>query len=148
MELEMKIILICGGWSREREVSLNEAGRVGKTLEKLGHEVLFFDPAEELENLIAKAQGMEFAYICLHSDDGMIRAILDQVGCPYVGSHPGAISLSKNKVVSKMFFIRNGILTPDWEYLVEPPDAGWKTRLSHRRQTKRRRIQYRRLYCG
>ena len=73
---------------------------------------------------------MEFAYICLHSDDGMIRAILDQVGCPYVGSHPGAISLSKNKVVSKMFFIRNGILTPDWEYLVEPPDAGWKTRLS------------------
>ncbi len=128
----MHILLIGGGWSNEREVSLSGAGIIHQILNDLGHQVDFFDPAEEFRSLPDKAAGYDFAFINLHGspgEDGMIQAVLEQVGTPYQGSGPAASMLALNKAATKSLFHGAGIQTPAWEFLPAPPAASWKTGL-------------------
>jgi len=118
----MNVILIAGGWSDEREVSLSGAKKIHSALEELGHDVTFFDPAEDFKNLLNIAKGADFAFINLHGtpgEDGLIQAVLDKAGCPYQGSGPTASYLTLNKAASKEIFEDKGINTPDWQ-LVTP----------------------------
>ena len=126
----MHILLIGGGWSNEREVSLSGAGIIQQTLNDLGHQVDFFDPAEDFRTLPGKAACYDFAFINLHGspgEDGMIQAVLEQIGTPYQGSGPAASMLALNKAATKSLFQGAGIQTPAWEFLPTPPAASWKT---------------------
>ncbi len=130
----MRILLIAGGWSVEREVSLNGAKAIYKALERLGHEVDFFDPKKELPTLPARAKDADFAFINLHGspgEDGLIQAMLEAIGCPYQGSAPGPSLLALNKMCAKTLFEEEGILTPPWEFLPSPPEATWQPHLSY-----------------
>jgi len=116
----MKVILIAGGWSDERDVSLSGAKKILTSLEELGHTVTLFDPALDFKNLLTVAKGADFAFINLHGtpgEDGLIQAVLDQAGCPYQGSGPAASYLSLNKAASKEVFEANGINTPEWQFI-------------------------------
>ena len=82
----MKILLIAGGWSSEREVSLNGARGMAEALRALGHSVTFFDLLTEFDQLLPQAREHDFALINLHGapgEDGLVQAMLDRVGCPY-----------------------------------------------------------------
>lgn len=116
----MNVILIAGGWSDEREVSLSGARKIHASLEELGHDVTFFDPAENFPELLRVAEGADFAFINLHGtpgEDGLIQAVLDKAGCPYQGSGAGASYLALNKGASKEVFESKGIKTPAWQFV-------------------------------
>lgn len=118
----MNILLIAGGWSPEREVSLNGAKAVEKALQESGHSVSFFDLLDNFDELLEQASLHEFAFINLHGapgEDGLIQAMLDNVGCSYQGSGAAASFLALNKSAAKQVFRSAGLLTPDWQFV--PP---------------------------
>lgn len=141
----MRILLIAGGWSSEREVSINGGRMLEQAMLRLGHEVTFYDPAKPvlcksaqssvpLSGLLEQAAEHDFAFINLHGapgEDGLVQAMLDAVGCPYQGSGARASFLALHKAASKMIFRQHKLTTPDWEYLVSRPDKTWQTRLSY-----------------
>lgn len=118
----MNVLLIAGGWSNEREVSLSGARIIESALKKLGHTVRFFDLADNFAILLESASASDFAFINLHGspgEDGLVQAMLDQVGCPYQGSGPTASFLALNKAASKEIFQAKGIPTPKWELITD-----------------------------
>ncbi|NCC24087.1 MAG: D-alanine--D-alanine ligase [Deltaproteobacteria bacterium] len=118
----MRILLIAGGWSEEREVSLAGAEQIGPSLAALGHEVTCFDLIEGWGALVQAVQSMDFAYLNLHGtpgEDGSVQALLERLGVPYQGAGPAASMLALNKAQSKNFFVRAGIATPRWRFV--PP---------------------------
>jgi len=129
----MRILLIAGGWSSEREVSLRGAAGIAKALAERGHSVTAFDPAVEFEALLEKAAAHDVVFINLHGapgEDGLIQGMLDRAGCPYQGAGPAASMLALHKAAAKQLFRRAGLLTPDWEFLPIPPPADWRPALS------------------
>ena len=83
----MKILLIAGGWSTEREVSLSGAQAMRQALTARGHNVTLFDLLESFDELLATARVHDFALINLHGapgEDGLVQAMLG------LGIVPGA----------------------------------------------------------
>lgn len=120
----MNILLIAGGWSTERDVSLNGAKAVEKTLLSDGHEVTFFDLRDNFDDLLEQASLHEFAFINLHGapgEDGLIQAMLDNIGCPYQGSGAASSFVALNKSASKQIYRSAGLKTPDWQFV--PPNC-------------------------
>lgn len=130
----MKILLIAGGWSSEREVSLSGARYMEKTLLARGHGVTFFDLFAGFDNLLGAAAGHDFAFINLHGapgEDGLVQAMLDRAGCPYQGSGPAGSFLALHKAAAKQIFRQAGLPTADWEYLPLRPEETWQPRLPY-----------------
>ncbi|WFS63652.1 D-alanine--D-alanine ligase [Pseudodesulfovibrio thermohalotolerans] len=126
----MHVILIAGGWSDERDVSLVGAKKIRTALDELGHEVTFFDPADDFRNLLNIAKSADFAFINLHGEpgeDGLIQAVLDKADCPYQGAGPAGSYLALNKAAAKEVFEANGIKTPGWQLIT--PTQGRETPL-------------------
>ncbi|MGE4536485.1 MAG: D-alanine--D-alanine ligase [Desulfovibrio sp.] len=124
----MKILLVAGGWSSEREVSLSGAVQIGKALTSLGHEVVPCDLSDDFPGFVDAARGCDFAFLNLHGapgEDGLPQALLDAAGVPYQGSGPAGSFLALNKAASKQLFIRHGLPTPRWDFLPTPPPAGY-----------------------
>jgi len=122
----MHVILIAGGWSDEREVSLSGARMIHAALERLGHRVTFLDPALDFANLLRVARDADFAFINLHGtpgEDGLIQAVLDKAHCPYQGAGAAASYLALNKAASKEVFESAGIPTPDWQFVTRVQGA-------------------------
>ncbi len=125
----MRILLIAGGWSNEREVSLRGSRVIQAALQASGHQVEFLDPALEFGQLLSKALSCDFALINLHGspgEDGLLQAMLDQIRCPYQGSGPKGSLLALHKAAAKELFCQAGLPTPNWEYLPAKPEPGWQ----------------------
>ena len=125
----MKVLLIVGGWSSEREVSLAAVPGLTRALQELGHTVTFFDLKKDFGDLLAQARVHDFAFINLHGapgEDGLVQAMLDSVGCPYQGAGPAGSFLALNKACAKQIFREHGIPTSDWEFLPDRPDSSWQ----------------------
>lgn len=125
----MRILLIAGGWSNEREVALSGAAQIEKALLALSHEVVRFDPMDAFDSLYGVSRTCDFAFINLHGqpgEDGLLQAILDRAGCPYQGPGPAGSFLALNKASAKQIFRHNGLPTPDWIFLPTPPAPGWQ----------------------
>ncbi len=130
----MRILLIAGGWSSEREVSLSGARGIEKALCALGHDVTRFDPARSMDGLLEAAATHEFAFINLHGspgEDGLVQAMLETAGCPYQGAGPAGSFLALNKAVAKQIFSRCGLPTPPWIFLPAMPEPGWQPSLGY-----------------
>lgn len=125
----MHILLIAGGWSGEREVSLSGARQIETGLLTLGHTVTHFDPARDLRDLYASAAGQDFAFINLHGspgEDGLIQSLLERIGMPYQGSDSRSSLLALNKAVSKQIFEAAGLTTPNWEFVPACHVTEWR----------------------
>jgi D-alanine-D-alanine ligase len=119
----MKVLVLLGGVSSEREVSLDTGAGVAAALESAGHEVTTFDPAPdgrvEPATLLGRVLrgGFDVVFVALHGgggEDGHIQAVLDLAGVPYTGSGMAASYLAMDKVVAKTIFEKAGIPTPAW----------------------------------
>ncbi|MDR1243328.1 MAG: D-alanine--D-alanine ligase [Deltaproteobacteria bacterium] len=125
----MNILLIAGGWSPERPVSLAGAQKILEALRLLGHSVTLFDPEKSLQGLAEAAWGQDFAFINLHGapgEDGVVQAMLARMGLPYQGSGPAGSFLALHKDAAKSLFRRQGLHTPDWLLLHELPAPDWE----------------------
>ena len=112
--MKKKILIISGGASKEREISLQTGSQVAKELKKNGYKIKICEPNDKLINLIKKYKP-NIIFNALHGqfgEDGYIQSILENIGIPY--THSGVISSAKamDKEISKKIFIKNKILTP------------------------------------
>lgn len=117
----MRIGILMGGRSLERDISLRSGRRVSRALAELGHEVVEFDVDENLVPRL-KAASLDLVYIALHGkfgEDGTVQELLEILGIPYTG--PGVFSsmVGFNKALSKEIFLRNQIPTPPFFVLSE-----------------------------
>lgn len=130
---KMRILLVAGGWSTEREISLTGAASIAEALVARGHEVTLFDLSDGFETLLKLAGEHDVAFLNLHGqpgEDGLVQSLLESVGCPYQGSGPAGSFRALNKAAGKALFRRAGLLTPDYEFLPVRPAADWKTSLA------------------
>ncbi|CDQ19473.1 D-alanine--D-alanine ligase [Halobacillus karajensis] len=113
----MKIAVLYGGTSGEREVSLSTGKGIIKALENKGHDVtaIDFSPEKLVEIL---ELDVDLVFIGLHGkfgEDGKIQGLLDMLGIPYVGSGVLASALAMDKAKSKQIFSLNGLYTAQSE---------------------------------
>jgi len=111
----MKILLLGGGTSPEREVSLRSAGAVRQALEQQGHEVVWVDPQDGREAVLTAAQGCAIALPILHGEggeDGTIQQLLEEAHLPYLGADAAASALCFDKARLKELLRQHDILTP------------------------------------
>ncbi|HIV64964.1 MAG TPA: D-alanine--D-alanine ligase, partial [Candidatus Mailhella excrementigallinarum] len=105
----MNILLIAGGWSPEREISLIGAAAVRDALVRRGHRVTSYDLSDGFESLLELAASHDAAFLNLHGapgEDGLVQALLDRAGCPYQGSGPAGSFLALHKSAAKSLFRR------------------------------------------
>ncbi len=111
-----KIIVLTGGTSNEREVSLRSGTAVAEALTKAGHDVQQIDPADGLPSDILQAADVVFPV--LHGaggEDGSLQKQLDDVGVSYVGSGVASSELCFDKWQYKQFISSHGLPTPEAE---------------------------------
>ena len=113
----LKVALIMGGTSSEREVSLKSGRAVAKALEALPHAVETFDPATDLIALVQRAGEFDVALVMLHGpggEDGRLQGLLDLVGLPYQCAGVLGCALAMDKPRAKDLFRAAGIpVAPD-----------------------------------
>jgi len=114
--LKKKILIISGGISKERTISLATGKQVAKELTKNNYKVKIVEPNFKLLEVI-KIFKPNIIFNALHGqfgEDGYIQTILETTGIPY--THSGVISsaLAMDKELSKKIFIKNNILTPKY----------------------------------
>ena len=114
--MKKKILVISGGISKERMISLETGRQVAKELKKNGYKVKITEPNYQLFNTI-KSFKPKIIFNALHGqfgEDGYIQTILESTKIPY--THSGVISsaLAMDKNISKKIFIKNKILTPKY----------------------------------
>jgi D-alanine-D-alanine ligase len=112
--LKKKILIISGGISKERLISLDTGRQVANELKKNGYRVKITEPDNNLEkninffkpNVIFNALHGQFG------EDGYIQTILERFKIPYTHSGVIASSIAMDKEISKKIFIKNKINTP------------------------------------
>jgi D-alanine-D-alanine ligase len=114
--LKKKILIISGGISKERIISLETGRQVAKELKKNDYKVKICEPDKDLIS-VTKSFKPNFIFNALHGqfgEDGYIQTILETIGIPY--THSGVIASAKamDKEISKKIFIKNKILTPKY----------------------------------
>tara|TARA_B100000900_G_scaffold414056_1_gene439594 strand:- start:874 stop:1788 length:915 start_codon:yes stop_codon:yes gene_type:complete len=112
--LKKKVLIISGGISKERTISLETGKQVAKELKKNGYLVKVCEPDQKLI-FFAKNFKPQVIFNALHGqfgEDGYIQSILETLQIPY--THSGVISSAKamDKEISKKIFSKNKILTP------------------------------------
>ncbi len=90
------ILVLAGGNSDEREVSLRSGASVEKALTACGYVVTTFDPIDGLNGLQEKLRDIDAVFPALHGEggeDGSIQEFLEQQDIPFVGSGRGSLRL-------------------------------------------------------
>ena len=110
----MRLVVLEGGHSMEREISFLTGHRVRHALERLGHEVRALDITEDTTRALIEYDP-DAAFVCLHGpggEDGTVQATLETLGIPYTGSGPLASIRCTDKDYAKRALRSAGIPTP------------------------------------
>ena len=111
----LKVALVYGGNSNEREVSLMSAAAVRRALSDLGFEIADIDPAriEDLEKLVTEDYDLAFLTVHgKHGEDGTLQGLLELLGIPYTGSGVWSSATAIDKAKTKVRYRSAGIPTP------------------------------------
>ena len=114
--MKKKILILAGGISKERLISLDTGLQVAKELKKNGYKVKICEPDGSLSKNINQFKP-NVIFNALHGqfgEDGYIQTILEGFKIPYTHSGVIASSLAMDKVISKKIFIKNKINTPKY----------------------------------
>jgi D-alanine-D-alanine ligase len=121
---KLKITVMLGGPSAEREVSLRSGGGVVKALRSLGHEVHEVDPSDEKWQL---PKGTDVVFLALHGtygEDGTVQRRLEELRVPYTGCDPEASRIGFDKFLTKQRCVAAGVPTARF-MLLDSPAASW-----------------------
>ena len=114
--MKKRILVLCGGISKERLISLDTGKQVGNELKKNKYTVITCEPDHNLLKNI-KLFKPDIIFNALHGqfgEDGYIQTILETQKIPYTHSGVIASSIAMDKEISKKIFIKNKILTPKY----------------------------------
>ncbi len=112
--MKKKILILSGGLSKERLISLDTGLQVAKELKKNQYKVRVVEPDSNLSKRI-KTFKPDVIFNALHGqfgEDGYIQTILERFRIPYTHSGVIASSIAMDKEISKKIFIKNKIRTP------------------------------------
>ncbi len=111
--MKKKILILSGGISKERLISLDTGYQVAKELKKNGYRVKISEPDKLKENL--NQFKPKIVFNALHGqfgEDGYIQSVLESLEIPYTHSGVIASSIAMDKEISKKLFIKKKINTP------------------------------------
>jgi D-alanine-D-alanine ligase len=115
--MTLKIGVLYGGKSTEREVSLKSGEAVYQGLKQKGYQVVKIDVANADFINIIKDEQIDLAFLALHGkygEDGTIQGLLEMLDIPYTGSGVMASAVAMNKIVTKKLLKNDNIPTPDF----------------------------------
>lgn len=121
----MNILLITGGTSSERGISLISAKEVKRALEKNNFKVKIFDLKKGLLALEKESQDFDVIFPVLHGEEGeggKLQEFLMKLGKPYVGGNPKGYQEGWFKITFKKFCDKNKIPTAPWKEVREEGD--------------------------
>ncbi|WP_454860679.1 D-alanine--D-alanine ligase family protein [Promicromonospora soli] len=110
------VVVLSGGLSHERDVSLRSGRRVAEALRSTGIEVIVHDVDADLLTFLRETKP-DVVWPLLHGasgEDGSVRDVLDMVELPYVGTGARASRVVWNKPISKAALLEAGLATPDY----------------------------------
>lgn len=112
----MKIGVIMGGVSTEREISLKTGMEIVNNLDKSKYEVIAIQ-IDKKEELIEKVKGIDFAFIALHGhfgEDGTVQGVLETLNIPYSGCNLLSSAICMDKDMTKRILKFGGLNTARW----------------------------------
>ena len=112
----MKVAVLKGGRSLERQVSLRSGARVEDALASLGHEVVALDVGADLVRRL-REERPDVAFVALHGpdgEDGTAQELLEILDIPYTGPGVAGCIRCMDKVLAKHLLREAGVPTPDW----------------------------------
>ena len=112
----MRAVILAGGLSFERDVSLRSGRRVCDALRSAGVEAEVRDADATLLPYLADT-APDAVFVALHGapgEDGAIRGVLDLAGVPYAGTAPHACRVAWDKPTAKSLLRTAGVATPEW----------------------------------
>ena len=115
MSAALRVAVLQGGRSLERQVSLVSGGRVADALARLGHATTAIDIGHDLVPRL-RALAPDVVFVALHGrdgEDGAIQELLDVLALRYTGSRPSGCARSWDKVLAKQLLRDAGVPTPD-----------------------------------
>lgn len=124
MARPLNLVVLLGGPSAEREVSLRSGAAVAGALESLEHHVTRIDP---VPGSLRVPAGTDAVFIALHGtygEDGQVQMELDALGVPYTGCDAAASRIAFDKVLTKQRCLERGIPTAR-HFTVKSPAAPW-----------------------
>lgn len=115
----MDVLILAGGLSHERDVSIRSGRRVAETLRDRGHKVAVQDVDTTLLGSLQKLReaGDGVVWPLLHGssgEDGSLQALLELAGVPFVGTRSRSARVAWLKPVAKAVYNREGVPTPDF----------------------------------
>jgi len=135
-----KVLVVLGGTSGEREVSLDSGKACIKALKKIGYSVSTFDPKKKKFNLIDQNK-TDVIFNALHGkdgEDGVAQSYFEYLRIPY--THSGVISSynAMNKIISKEIFKKNKIKSPQY-FVLQKQDYN---KIKLKKSIKRKKIKF------
>ena len=113
---QTKIVVLCGGISSEREISLRSGNNCFLALQRLGYSNSLLVDIKNINDIVAlKEKDVEIAFLVTHGkfgEDGTLQGILERLRIPYTGSSVLGSAISMDKWLTKRIAISANILTP------------------------------------
>lgn len=134
----LRIGVIAGGISSEREVSLKTGQEIYKSLLRSGYRAFFIDLKDDI---CSKLKSIDVAFLALHGrygEDGTVQGLLEILKIPYTGSGVLSSAMAIDKIISKKIFEYECIPTPDYITI----NADDEINLSEIRSKIRRELLY------
>lgn len=124
----MKVGVIMGGISSEREISLNSGKSIIENINKNKYEIVPI-VIDKKEDIINKVKDIDFALLALHGqfgEDGTVQAVLQTLGIPYSGCGPLSSGMCMDKDVTKAVLQAANIRTAPWINLTKNDKINYK----------------------
>jgi D-alanine-D-alanine ligase len=122
----VKVAVLAGGRTPEREVSLRSGHRMMTSLNELGHDAWLLDPGETSLTEALQERPPDHCWLALHGkegEDGTIQRLLDLLRIPYTGTTAFDCEVAFDKLLAKDALARAGVATPPWVAI-----EGWALR--------------------
>ncbi len=117
--IKKNIGILSGGWSEERQISLESGQAVFDALKNTDFNVFLYDLKNNLNDLTAfiTDNSIDLVFNLIHGtggEDGTVQAWLDNLGVKYIGSDAKSSELSFSKILTKEKWIENDLKTPKY----------------------------------
>lgn len=122
----MKIAVLAGGRTPERDVSLRSGQRVMTSLTQLGHDAWLLDPGETVLAEVLQKRAPDLCFLSLHGkegEDGTVQRLLHLLDLAFTGTDAFECEIAFDKVLAKDALLRAGTPTPAWATI-----EGWALR--------------------
>jgi D-alanine-D-alanine ligase len=123
----MRILILTGGDSSERTVSLTSAKTVRKALQANGHQVKLYDLAKGYAGIVTQARKFDVLFPVLHGEEGeagKLHKFLSKIGKPIVGTRNyQGMNKAWHKIPFKRYCDKNSIVTPAWKIVKNKEDV-------------------------